>query len=195
MQTGFFLFTVGGAFLCRHNVPALIGGCFPFAYADAYWFGLPTFISCILLVAAKALCGYPRLSSLHFTFRASLYLSAPVFSQQARRIFSRLCSLIAFLANSPLLLSALVVTVPAAGKILLFFVLLFFACVGAYICGRFMYSDCILLLIKREPFFSCECRVDRPMVALSIVRFFLHKTHLVFPVIFVRLLRFWANRR
>ena len=31
------------------------------------------------------------------------------------------------------------------------------------------------------------------MVAHTIVRFFLHKTHLVFPVIFVRLLRFRAN--
>ena len=226
MQTGFFLFTVGGAFLCRHNVPAFIGGCFPFAYADAYLFGLFMFISCILLFARKAFCCYLRLSSLHFTFRTFLYLSASVFSQQTRRIFSRLCSVIAFSGKATPyyrrhLLSSFLFAKFCCTNLRLFFrqtrrifsrlcsLIAFLAkrtpatvCVDRHIflpserscnflCflsspalvliyGRFMYSDCILLLVKQEPFFSCECHCDRPMFALIIVRFFPHKTFLVF---------------
>lgn len=121
----------------------------------------------------------PLLSALDFAVlvcKGFLYLFASFC--KARRIFSRLCSIIAFLAKRT----------PAAVCVDRHIFLpsersCNFLCFSSspalvLIYGRFMFSDRILLLIKREPFFSCECHCDRPMVA-PIIRFFLHKTRLV----------------
>ena len=103
VQTGFLLCTVAGALLCRQNISAFIGGCFPFAYADVYLFGLHTFISCILLFAVPGRYFAATRAYRRFTLVAELPCTCrrPFFLSKCGGSFRGYVRLLHFWQNSP----------------------------------------------------------------------------------------------